>query len=249
MVTTVTRDGGNENGRQVVVEATWRPKGQREVNSTRRFRRLQDFATKKNGEVLKTSLMIPKCAELPANFAISIQQQLSTIDDINAIEDGRRRLLALQTYFTKKENKQEVEIAARWCEVRIGELLGPAEQTHPGKKASHAREVLPKNDRHNFRLMAQNKKIVERLGEVLAATVSHEGSRGQLKGNTVLPQATTLPTKISKMQSSRSQALAKIPWSEIEEKIQECTVQGKKIKPASPLWSSGTRVCQSCPQN
>jgi hypothetical protein len=162
MVTTVTRDGGNENGRQVVVEATWRPKGQREVNSTRRFRRLQDFATKKNGEVLKTSLMIPKCAELPANFAISIQQQLSTIDDINAIEDGRRRLLALQTYFTKKENKQEVEIAARWCEVRIGELLGPAEQTHPGKKASHAREVLPKNDRHNFRLMAQNKKIVER---------------------------------------------------------------------------------------
>src|SRR5262245_21778756 len=49
-----------------------------------------------------------------------------------------------------------------------------------------------------------------RLGEVLAATVNHAGSRGV--GNAVL---STLPGEISPMQSCRAQQLARVPWGEI----------------------------------
>ncbi len=57
---------------------------------------------------------------------------------------------------------------------------------------------------------AKNKARMEhRLEELLAATVNHNGSRGQLKGNTVLPQEKTAPPGVSKMQSSRAQQLAR----------------------------------------
>lgn len=54
--------------------------------------------------------------------------------------------------------------ATRWCELRIGELLGKGEPHRP-KKTSPAREVngIPKNDRHKFRLLAEHKKLVAKL--------------------------------------------------------------------------------------
>jgi hypothetical protein len=55
------------------------------------------------------------------------------------------------------------------------------------------------------------------LHEVLAATVNHKGSQGQLRGDTMSPQETTLPEEITKKQSSRAQALAELPWEEITE--------------------------------
>jgi len=72
-------------------------------------------------------------------------------------------------------------------------------------------------------LLKVRAKVEHRLGEVLRETVNHQGSQGQLKGNTVLPQERTTPEGISKMQSSRAQQVASIPWHAIEEKIDEQT--------------------------
>lgn len=57
--------------------------------------------------------------------------------------------------------------------------------------------------------------VEHRLGEVLAATVNHAGSRGRLRGDTVSPLEATLPPEITKKQSSRAQQLAAIPWRDI----------------------------------
>jgi hypothetical protein len=58
-------------------------------------------------------------------------------------------------------------------------------------------------------------KVEHRLGEVLAETVNHKGSRGQLKGDTMSPQGKTLPNGIDKKVSSRAQQLARVPWKMI----------------------------------
>lgn len=55
-------------------------------------------------------------------------------------------------------------------------------------------------------------KVEHRLGEVLRETVQPRGA-----GNCVLPD------EISKMQSSRAQQVASIPWNAIEEKIDAAT--------------------------
>lgn len=68
-------------------------------------------------------------------------------------------------------------------------------------------------------------KIRHRLGEVLRETVRHEGSRGV--GNNVLP---TLPEGVGKMQSSRAQQLASLPWHSIARRIDEATAQGRKAR-------------------
>ena len=57
-------------------------------------------------------------------------------------------------------------------------------------------------------------RVRHRLGEVLAETVNHKGSMGV--GDTMSP---TIPDGISKMESSRTQQLAMIPWEEIEQRI------------------------------
>lgn len=67
--------------------------------------------------------------------------------------------------------------------------------------------------------------IEHRLGEVLAMTVKHKGLN-QHAGNGVLPP------EISKMTSSRSQQLAKIPWKEIAAKIDEKTRNNEKASQA-----------------
>lgn len=47
------------------------------------------------------------------------------------------------------------EAAARWCEVRIGELLGPAKEGRPEKLTSRGKFPLAHQERHAFRLLAE----------------------------------------------------------------------------------------------
>ena len=60
-----------------------------------------------------------------------------------------------------RAQRDELEAAERWCEVRIGELLGKA-KAGPQPESSPAREVSDK-DRWKFRLLAEHKGLVERL--------------------------------------------------------------------------------------
>ena len=65
-------------------------------------------------------------------------------------------------------------------------------------------------------------RVEYRLGEVLAAMVNDKGSRGQLRGNIVLPQKKTVPKPLTPMQSSRAQQMARLSWKEIED---QCNTQ------------------------
>jgi hypothetical protein len=69
-------------------------------------------------------------------------------------------------------------------------------------------------------------KVEHRLGEVLAATVRHEGSRGV--GDTV---SHTLPKEITRKQSSRAQRLARVPWTEVQRRIDRETVRHEGGRP------------------
>src|SRR5262245_31999541 len=69
-----------------------------------------------------------------------------------------------------------------------------------------------------------------RLGELLAGTVNHAGSRGV--GNTVLP---TLPEGISKMQSSRWQREASVPPEEFERYLMHTREAGEELTSAGLL--------------
>ena len=103
---------------------------------------------------------------IAAGFANGIAQQLAMIDNIDLLEDIRRRLLAMRSYVTKRESRVELQAAERWCEVRIGELLGPAQPTWPGKKnASPTGEVFPvaRTDKHKFRLLAQHRDLTAKM--------------------------------------------------------------------------------------
>jgi SAM-dependent methyltransferase len=74
-------------------------------------------------------------------------------------------------------------------------------------------------------------RVEHRLGEVLAETVNHNGSRGQLKGDTVSPQEKTAPEEITRKQSSRAQQVARVPWEEIEERIDAATEGNERVSP------------------
>lgn len=128
---------------------------------------------------MSRELIIPRRpkTEIAVGFNLEVRRWLREVEDIEAAEEGRRRLSAWQAYVTKREQRRELAAAARWCEVRIGELLPDAQSTmkagkhHPSPASEGS---IPKDDRHKFRLLAAHKTLVAKLidgGQV---------SRGQL---------------------------------------------------------------------
>lgn len=102
---------------------------------------------------------------IPAGLAKSIKRDLAKIGDLEAVQEGRRRLMALRSYVTKKEHRRELEAAERWCEIRIGELLGKGERGQPGQRKSNsiANEIESKDDKYQFRLLAEHKELISSL--------------------------------------------------------------------------------------
>jgi site-specific DNA-methyltransferase (adenine-specific) len=107
--------------------------------------------------------IVPEAPDLvPVGFAAAVCRILATEDSIERVDEGKRRLEALRHYITDREKRLEVQAAERWCEVRIGELLGPTKQG--GNGVSLASETLPsKDDRYRFRLMAEHRDMVADL--------------------------------------------------------------------------------------
>jgi N6-adenosine-specific RNA methylase IME4 len=67
-----------------------------------------------------------------------------------------------------------------------------------------------------------------RLGELLAETVNHNGTRADLdnlRGSTVEPRASTLPDGIDKKQSHRYQQAAKVPEAEFERHVERARAE------------------------
>lgn len=111
------------------------------------------------------AMIVPENPDfIPANLGDTMRQQLATIDTIDIADECRRRLAALRSYVTKREHKHELQAAERWCEQRIGILLGPGETTQagPGRgKPSPSGEgfEVGEKDRYKFRQMAWPESI------------------------------------------------------------------------------------------
>jgi hypothetical protein len=79
-------------------------------------------------------------------------------------------------------------------------------------------------------------KVEHRLGEVLRETVDHDGVAGKAgpgrgkTGNSVLLVSDALPKPITKMQSSRAQQLAELPWQAIEQRIDLATEKRTRVR-------------------
>ena len=122
-------------------------------------------------------------------FAAAIREQAATIENVAPLEEGRRRLAALRNYLKQKSQRVEVEAAERWCEARIGELLGdPEEAMLAGKRdPSSALEGLTADERYWFRLMAAHPDIVA------AAIEESQTSRAAILAR--IKEATASPTR------------------------------------------------------
>ncbi|HTU18971.1 MAG TPA: helix-turn-helix transcriptional regulator [Gemmataceae bacterium] len=75
-------------------------------------------------------------------------------------------------------------------------------------------------------------KVEHRLGQVLRETVKHGGHNKKQPTTAVGCSTGQLPDEITYNQSSRTQALARIPWELIEEKIEQKTAQNEKVSQA-----------------
>jgi N6-adenosine-specific RNA methylase IME4 len=112
--------------------------------------------------VTSTALAIPDPREvIPPGFAEEARRWFETCDDPERVDEARRRLAALEKYVKGKESKGEAQGAARWAEVRIGELLGEPLHTGRGNKISSGFEILSPDERVWFRKLAANPSIVE----------------------------------------------------------------------------------------
>lgn len=91
---------------------------------------------------------------------------LEEIGDVDALRQDSARLAALRKYVNDRAQRFELEAAQRWCEVRIGELLGEGERGRPAKNTPvGAISGVAEKDRPKFRLLARHKAVVLRILE------------------------------------------------------------------------------------
>ena len=95
----------------------------------------------------------------------SVEVWAEHCDSIDELREADHRLAAIGEYVkrTSTEGRAKVEAARRRLELRIGQLLGAAEPTAgPGRgKASLADDGLSRNERSQFRKMADHPDVVD----------------------------------------------------------------------------------------
>lgn len=108
-----------------------------------------------------------------------VETWASEVDDVHAIKDSKNRLAAIDEYLrrTTSEGRARMATAMRRLEVRIGQLLGPAQMGRPTEESVVATE-LSHHERSDFRNMAEHADTVE---EVIAnSTDENPASRRQV---------------------------------------------------------------------
>lgn len=129
-----------------------------------------------------TTVAIPDPASTPdiqiTRLCTDITAWAAGADDIDAVKEAKARLEAIDLYIARTSSAGRAEVAAtlRRLEVRIGQLLGPAEV------GSHSSATegpgLTKDQRHEFRQMAEHPDIVEQT--IAASSDDKPASRRQV---------------------------------------------------------------------
>jgi len=88
------------------------------------------------------------------------RELLRQAHDLTVVDDYRAQAEALASYTKVKRLADEAQVAAvsmvRWAEHRLGQLLGPAVEGRPTETSltnDVSSDLVPKNDRHAFRLI------------------------------------------------------------------------------------------------
>ena len=84
-------------------------------------------------------------------------------EEISLGHEALQRILAVERYLAKKHQAAEAQTAARWLEVRIGELLGPTTQGQRNDLTYSHDCKLERQDRVEFRLLAAHRDLVAEL--------------------------------------------------------------------------------------
>lgn len=124
------------------------------------------------GEIVTptVSLAVPRPSDTVDTWTLCdhIELNLPLVDDVAEVYDAKAKLSAIDAYLGQKskDGKARLNATMRRLEVRIGELLGATSQgarNDLGQELSGATESLPlsKDERREFRQMAENKEIVE----------------------------------------------------------------------------------------
>ena len=93
-----------------------------------------------DGALVEQGVVIPDGRDLiPKDLASRVCGALVKAQSVDVVYELRRQVAALRQWATKREHRTELQAAERWCEVRIGELLGPGKPGPP--ESSPASEV------------------------------------------------------------------------------------------------------------
>lgn len=112
-----------------------------------------------------TAVVIPEPEDLDLNrvatFAKTVIDHANQCEDIAELNDIRERIAAIETYLSRRNDKAARALARtdRALEVRIGELLGPAQIGGDRRSDQVGRDQpdpLTKDQRHDFRKMANH---------------------------------------------------------------------------------------------
>jgi N6-adenosine-specific RNA methylase IME4 len=144
-----------------------------------------------------------------SDFALIVQQ----------VKEGKNSIAAEAPGMLAFVSQQEEPAVLRECKAQATAVATYLAQRKDGSVEEYNAAVKVRE------------RVEHRLGEVLAETVNHNGSRGV--GDTVSP---TLPDCLAdteanrKKISSRAQQLATLPWEEIEKRIDEATERNERVK-------------------
>lgn len=92
---------------------------------------------------------------------LAVRVWVDQCDDVGEATEMLARMAAVETYLARRDADGPAQEAARWLEVRIGELLGPAENHGPATVDRDPR--LTRDDRKHFRSLAAHRDIVASL--------------------------------------------------------------------------------------
>lgn len=85
-------------------------------------------------------------------------------DDIGRVYEAMAKVSAIEEYLSRKGQEAPAQEAARWLEVRVGELLGPPPGHGPGRgKVAREQSLIPATDRVRFRKLAAHRDLVADL--------------------------------------------------------------------------------------
>lgn len=115
------------------------------------------------GEIVPVSTE-PTSLVAVAHQCASIEQWADTCDSIPELRDANNKLAAIDEYLnrTSTEGRARVAEAQRHLEVRIGSILGPPKIGRPETSvANDISDGLTRNERSEFRAMADNADVVE----------------------------------------------------------------------------------------